>query len=163
MAELPFMHVFFTLFFFAFIKNNLKWQMAACWGREDCVALLLKQGASIEMADNRKGATALHLAAQFGQPAVVRLLVAKKVNVEAMDYEGMTPLHVCACCGQTNEISSAAMLISDKRPLDLVASFNGSERAMSVTDDRSRLTSSRLSLRSDISNLTLKERFFCSK
>ena len=63
-----------------------------------------------KMADpNRNGNTPLHVAARFGQKAIVAFLLANKADPNAKDEEGWTPLHLAAYAG----FSGAATLLID--------------------------------------------------
>ena len=65
--------------------------LAARWGHEAVVRLLVEQGADVEARD-KDGGTALHRAADNGHEAVVRLLVKQGANVEAKTNYGGTAL-----------------------------------------------------------------------
>ncbi|XP_068179544.1 NF-kappa-B inhibitor delta isoform X2 [Antennarius striatus] len=58
---------------------------------------LLSLGADINACDV-KGQTALHLAAHYGLPAVLQAILSSRpdVDLEARNFEGMTPLHSAA-------------------------------------------------------------------
>ena len=58
--------------------------LAARWGHEAVVRLLVEQGADVEARDEN-GWTVLHWAAEYGHEAVVRLLVEQGADVEARD------------------------------------------------------------------------------
>jgi len=65
--------------------------LAARWGREEVVRLLLDYGADIEARDSQ-GQTPLSSAAGWGRETVVRLLLDCGADMEALDDEGKTPL-----------------------------------------------------------------------
>lgn len=60
-------------------------------GGSDIVALLLSKGADVKVKDNR-GDTALGLAAEIGDVAIMRLLLAKGADVTVRNQKGETPL-----------------------------------------------------------------------
>jgi len=60
-------------------------------GGSDIVALLLSKGADVKARDNR-GDTALGLAAEVGDVAIMRLLLAKGADVTVRNHKGETPL-----------------------------------------------------------------------
>lgn len=55
------------------------------------VVLLIQNGADPSLYDG-EGCNCLHLAAQFGNTAIVAYLVAKEQDINAPDVNGMTPL-----------------------------------------------------------------------
>ena len=65
-------------------------------GHKDVVELLLAHGAEINAANNKYGATPLHLAAQEGYKGVAELLLARGAEVNAKDKDGETPLYIAA-------------------------------------------------------------------
>lgn len=68
--------------------------------RAETTALLLDAGADAEASD-AWGATALHLAAHEGVPALVELLLARGAQVNARRRDGKTPLGVALAEGKT--------------------------------------------------------------
>lgn len=46
--------------------------------------------------DTRNGFTMLHWCAYLNHPNIARLLIENKINVNAVDKYGNTPLHICA-------------------------------------------------------------------
>ncbi|KFY08735.1 hypothetical protein V492_05960 [Pseudogymnoascus sp. VKM F-4246] len=65
--------------------------LAASYGHEAIVQLLLEKGADVEAKD-RDGQTALHLAAEGGHKVVVQLLLEKGADAEAKNNRWYTPL-----------------------------------------------------------------------
>jgi hypothetical protein len=72
---------------------------ASQWGLIDRVAQLIIRGTNVDLEDAH-GYTALHLAAQAGQLRVVKYLLSKGANVNAMAC-GATPLHRASFSGRT--------------------------------------------------------------
>jgi hypothetical protein len=60
----------------------------------------------------------LHKAAHHGNIGAIRELVAKKVNLEARDPEGRTPLHVAAFASQDEALRALATAGADLNALD---------------------------------------------
>jgi palmitoyltransferase len=59
------------------------------------VVILMRHGANPTLRDG-EGSSCLHLAAEFGHTAIVAYLVAKGINVDLLDKNGMTPLMLSA-------------------------------------------------------------------
>jgi len=60
-------------------------------GHLGSVTLLMQHGADPSLRDG-EGCSCIHLAAQFGHTAIVAYFVAKGVNMNMQDRNGMTPL-----------------------------------------------------------------------
>ena len=56
-------------------------------------------GREIDMQDN-EGQTALHVAVQTGQGAIVKLLLLSKADLEVRDKGGRTALHLAVLMGE---------------------------------------------------------------
>ena len=69
--------------------------------RGECrqVRRALNWGANVQARNERKGATLLHEAAEFGYRELVEMLIARGADVNARDVEGRTPLHVATSRG----------------------------------------------------------------
>lgn len=65
--------------------------LTACWGRDETMHLLLKNGADIHQRDE-EGRTALHRAAEHGQLATTKVLIDENSDISANDEWGKTPL-----------------------------------------------------------------------
>ncbi len=72
---------------------------AAVKSRLDIAELLFTNGADINMGEGNN--TALHGAAMFGHTPFVEWLIRHGANVNALDYEGKTPLAVSLKLGHT--------------------------------------------------------------
>uniref|UniRef100_A0A914VF90 Uncharacterized protein n=1 Tax=Plectus sambesii TaxID=2011161 RepID=A0A914VF90_9BILA len=60
-----------------------------------CAEMLLKSGAEANVPQSN-GETALHIAARFGRPDMIRLLLSEEANPMATSETGETTLHVAA-------------------------------------------------------------------
>ncbi|XP_072535125.1 NF-kappa-B inhibitor delta [Salminus brasiliensis] len=77
-------------------KGKTALLVAVTANQPEIVQDLLSLGADMSVCDN-KGQTALHLAATYGYPQVMQALLSMdpRVDMEARNFEGLTPLH-CA-------------------------------------------------------------------
>ncbi|KAI3360940.1 hypothetical protein L3Q82_013141 [Scortum barcoo] len=94
-------------------KGKTALLVAVTANQPDIVQDLLALGADINACDV-KGQTALHLAAHYGLPVVLQAILSSRpaVNLEACNFEGMTPLH-CAAISHSvtmKALSSSGML-----------------------------------------------------
>ncbi len=69
---------------------------AAEGGHTSIFKLLLKKGAKVKFKDPHTKRTILHAAAKGGQADIVRELIAKKLKVDSVDRNGITPLMLAA-------------------------------------------------------------------
>nr|XP_033818801.1 NF-kappa-B inhibitor delta [Geotrypetes seraphini] len=82
-------------------KGKTPLLVATAANQAEIVHDLIAFGADVNAAD-QKGQTALHLAATYGFPNIIQVIFASglnTVNVEARNFEGLTPLH-CAVISQ---------------------------------------------------------------
>ena len=83
-------------------------QLAAWFGHNEIVKLLISKGANVELPDNL-GRTALHIASWFGNlPSVEAILEKTKSQINLQDKSGNTPLHL-AC--QNNHKDTVSVLL----------------------------------------------------
>ncbi|WP_250294643.1 ankyrin repeat domain-containing protein [Wolbachia endosymbiont of Oedothorax gibbosus] len=102
--------------------------LAAKYGREGMVEMLLNEEAKVDVVDNR-GRTPLHLAAQYNEKKeIVEMLLNKGAKVDIADSRGRTPLHLAAVNGhkdvveallKANGINVNAVDEDGKTPFDL--------------------------------------------
>ncbi|XP_064396022.1 E3 ubiquitin-protein ligase HACE1-like [Halichondria panicea] len=78
---------------------------AANTGAADCLGVLLKKGAHVNVQD-KIGSTPLHLAARNGHKKCVQKLVEAGADIRVHDNEGLTALHWMACNGRTELLVS---------------------------------------------------------
>ncbi|XP_029432800.1 NF-kappa-B inhibitor delta [Rhinatrema bivittatum] len=92
-------------------KGKTPLLVATAANQAEIVHDLLVLGADVNAAD-QKGQTALHLAATYGFPNVIQVIFASglnTVNVEARNFEGLTPLH-CAVISQNSTFRKQSVL-----------------------------------------------------
>lgn len=75
---------------------------------DEMMALLVDNGANVELAEKELGRTPLHWAASSNRTALLALLLDKGANIEVRDKAGDTPLHCASYDGSTE---SAKLLI----------------------------------------------------
>jgi ankyrin repeat protein len=88
--------------------------LAARYGRNECVNVLLAAGAPVACAD-AAGRTPLHLASWFGHVDIARALLAAGADAEATDAQLRTPLH---CCCWFGSLDLGLLLIERHAPLN---------------------------------------------
>ncbi|KAM9852131.1 NF-kappa-B inhibitor delta [Aulostomus maculatus] len=87
-------------------KGKTALLVAVTANHPDIVQDLLSFGADINACDV-KGQTALHLAAHYGFPNVLQMILSNRphINLETLNFEGMTPLH-CAAISHSTTIKA---------------------------------------------------------
>ena len=78
---------------------------AAEAGNREVVLQHLVAGTDADTKDERYGASSLHWATWCGHPDIVALIIAAKANVNAINFDGETPLD-CATSFSQNEIAA---------------------------------------------------------
>ncbi|XP_038567674.1 NF-kappa-B inhibitor delta [Micropterus salmoides] len=88
-------------------KGKTALLVAVTANQPEIVQDLLSLGTDINACDV-KGQTALHLAAHYGLPGVLQAILCSRpaVNLEARNFEGMTPLH---CAAISHSITKKAL------------------------------------------------------
>ena len=75
-------------------------------GYSNSIKQLIKAGCAVD-AINRNGATALHIAAMFGNTKIVNVLIEQGADINILDKANNTPLHYAVCTGISfNELIS---------------------------------------------------------
>lgn len=98
------------------VSGTTPLQMAAAYGHEDVLDLLLRHGANVSARDTG-GRTALHWAAEGGTPAIVQSLVVHQADVNVQDASGETPLHIAAARGALEVV---AILLSARADISVL-------------------------------------------
>ncbi|XP_048880543.1 NF-kappa-B inhibitor delta isoform X1 [Brienomyrus brachyistius] len=98
-------------------KGKTALLVAATANQSLIVQDLLLLGADVNACDD-KGQTALHLAATYGFPRVMQTILSMglNVNLEARNFEGLTPLH-CAAISHSATMKSFFTPVSDLHSL----------------------------------------------
>jgi ankyrin repeat protein len=68
-------------------------------GQTDIAEMLIAARADVNIRDHLSGDTTLHIAARKSNEELVRLLLAKGINIDTQNVAGETPLHVAVVAG----------------------------------------------------------------
>ncbi|XP_017281976.1 NF-kappa-B inhibitor delta [Kryptolebias marmoratus] len=103
-------------------KGKTALLVAVTANQPEIVQDLLSLGADINACDV-KGQTALHLAAHYGFPGVLQAILSGRpnVNLEARNFEGMTPLH---CAAISHSVTTKALSATGLTDVHLQAKAN---------------------------------------
>ena len=105
--------------------------LAAFFGREEAVRLLLARGANVNLcARNAMKVAALHAASAEGGFEIARLLIEAGADVNAVQQAGFTPLHAAA---MTGKIELAKLLLA--RGADRKAKADDGRDALAMARD----------------------------
>jgi len=74
---------------------------AAAEGNLGAVKAFLSHGLSVNAVNERDGTTAVHAAAQAGSASVLRYLISKGADINALDREGDSPLELAVSSGHS--------------------------------------------------------------
>ena len=101
--------------------------MCACYkgGRLDNIKRLLELGADIQQLEFKNGWSALHFAATYSNPEIIKYLLSLGMTVNMTDKSGQTPL-MCACLegGRLDNIKSLLELGADIQQLEFNAGWS---------------------------------------
>ncbi len=92
------------------VNNGMTPLHMLCWSNFNIkerfliAKLLIARGANVHLKGGYNLATPLHKAAFFGLDKITRLLISKRVNVNAKKKDGYTPLHNAAMNGRYNVV-----------------------------------------------------------
>ena len=90
--------------------------LAASAGNEDLLAKLLSE--DVDVNNRHHGVSALHQAAMYGHPSIIRLLHQAGADMQITTPDGVTPLHLAGVMGQTECAQLLIQLGSERNLLD---------------------------------------------
>ena len=102
---------------------------AAAQGHADIVSLLLDQGAFVDTRDGNYGRTSLSWAAWNGHEEVVKILICHQANINAVDHQNSTPLHLALERHQEHVVK---LLVDKGARLDVVNDFKKTQAQLAL-------------------------------
>ena len=97
-------------------------QLVSWNGHAEIVAILLENGADVNMNDNEDGSTALQLASRYGHTEIVSMLLNYGAIVNEVDNDGYTALQYASNEGHTNIV---AMLLEKGADVNANNEYDG--------------------------------------
>ncbi|MFH1842413.1 MAG: ankyrin repeat domain-containing protein [bacterium] len=94
-------------------------------GRDDMVALLLSREARVDVTDPTHGRPLLHHACLTGHLHIVEQIVAAGADVNSLDTDGQTALHLATRYGH-QQVAELLLTHGARRPEDLVENYDRS-------------------------------------
>lgn len=85
------------------IRGKTSLHLAASYGKDDVVELLLRHGADVKVKSDG-GWTPLHIACERGNVNIVKILLENGAEINARLLNGTTPLHVAAQAGHKDVV-----------------------------------------------------------
>ncbi len=99
-------------------KGRTPLYVAAIAGKVEAVRHLLGRGADVNAKNGDVGFTALHIAAEYHHPPVVKLLLESSANVNAINVWDQTPLHQAAWQAWHKDSAIASILLDHGAAID---------------------------------------------
>jgi ankyrin repeat protein len=81
-------------------------------GANQVLPILIAAGAKLNLASDREGRTALHMAASWSYPDNVKVLLKAGAKTDVLDHDGNTPLHLSLHKQDSNGLQILRMLLA---------------------------------------------------